>query len=334
MKRWVEIFAGNRCTLVLLVLLALGILLYYWLLLDYRMWFIAMPALLLCANFLLALGSRGLMRQKAPLLVFHFALIALVLFAIAGHLSRFGASLELAVGESFAGQLENRSQGPLHRYGLDEVEFTNLGFNIRYHAGVKREKTRNRIALNRAGGATQTVEIGDHVPLVIGHYRFYTTHNKGYAPVIEWRPRSSNRSQVGAIHLPAYPAHRFGQALEWQLPGSDDSIWTMLNFDEEVMPVDRAFDFMLPQRHSIIIRYQGRRHELFPGDAIDLPQGSLRYRELTSWMGYRVNYDWTRPWMLAAALIGLLALMLHYLDKFGWLGMPRWLAKPRQVSGY
>ena len=107
----------------------------------------------------------------------------------------------------------------------------------------------------------------------------------------------------------------------------------MLKFDEEVMPTDRAFDFRLPQRHSIVIREQDRRYELFPGDTIDLPQGSLRYRELTSWMGYRVDYDWTRPWMLAAALIGLVALMLHYLDKFGWLGMPRVFAKHRQVSG-
>ncbi len=322
-KRLLEIFAGNRATLVLLVILALGILLYYRTDWNDRMWLIALPALLLCANFLLALASRGIMRRKTPLLVFHFALIALVLLAIAGHLSRFSASLELAVGERFNGQLENRREGPLHRYGLERVEFTNLGFSIRYHAGIKREKTRNRIALNRADGATQIIEIGDHLPLVAGHYRFYTSHNKGYAPVFEWRPRGSHRSRVGSIHLPAFPTHRFGQALEWRIPGSDLEIWTMLQIDEEVLPLDRAFDFSLPQRHRLVVRYRDARHELRPGDTIDFPQGSLRYRELSSWMGYRVDYDMTRPWMLAAALIGLLALMLHYVEKFGWLRIPR-----------
>jgi len=49
----------------------------------------------------------------------------------------------------------------------------------------------------------------------------------------------------------------------------------------------------------------------------------LLYRELSTWMGYRVDYDWTRPWLLATALIGLGALFWHYIAKFSLLSTAR-----------
>ena len=174
--------ASNQATLVLLILLGLAIIAYYQMAAAERIWLIAIPALLLILNFLLALVTRQILKNNWPLILFHFALIALVLLALVGRLSYFRATLELAHNETFAGQLENRQQGPWHRYGLDGASFTNLGFQIRYHAGIKRDKTTNQILLELADGRRHRLEIGDHVPLVIGHYRFYTSHNKGYAP--------------------------------------------------------------------------------------------------------------------------------------------------------
>ncbi len=311
--------ASNRCTLVLLVLLAAAIVVYYQVSLDGRIWILVLPAALLIGNFLLALATRGILRNNLPLMVFHFALIALVGLAFVGQMSRFQATVELAENETFGGQLENVRQGPWHRYGLSEARFTNLGFRISYHEGVRRDRTVNRIALPSAEGQPELIEIGDHVPLVIGHYRFYTTHNKGFAPVFEWRPRGSSNAVAGSIHLPAYPVNEFTQALEWHPPGSDQRLWTMLVIDEDVLPTDRAFEFRVPRRHRIVIRVGDERHELVPGDAIELADGVLRYRELATWMGYKVDYDWTRPWLLASTLVGLAALFLHYLIKFSLL---------------
>ena len=311
----IDSFASNRSTLVLLLVLALSITVYYQVSLPQRIWIIALPTGLLILNFLSALATRNILKNNWPLMVFHFALIALVLLVFAGRMSYFKATLELAENEEFAGQLENIQQGPWHRYGL-ATRFTNHGFQIRYHAGIKRDKTANQLLLTTPDGLQQPLQIGDHLPLIIGHYRFYTSHNKGYAPVFEWQPFASSAKIVGSIHLPAYPTHEFRQALQWTVPGTDTGLWAFLKIEENVLPQDREFDFQIPQQHQLVLRYQDHRYALRPGDELELPGGILRYQKLSTWMGYKVDYDWTRPWLLATALIGLLGLFLHFILKF------------------
>jgi len=51
-------------------------------------------------------------------------------------------------------------------------------------------------------------------------------------------------------------------------------------------------------------------------ESVTLAAGVLRYDSLTGWMGYSVDYDWVRPWLLAACLMALLSLSLHYLSWF------------------
>lgn len=312
----ISVFASNRTTLILLVVLSIAITIYYQISLQQRLWIIAVPSFLLMLNFFLALATRDILKNSWPLMIFHFALIALVILVFAGKLSFFNGTLELAENEEFTGQMENIAQGPWHRYGLSKTRFTNLGFQIRYREGIKRDRTINKIALTLHDGQQQTLEIGDHVPLVIGHYRFYTSHNKGYAPVFEWRPFASTRVVVGSIHLPAYPTHEYRQALEWSVPGSDLKLWTMLNIEENVLPTDREFQFQVPGQHQLVVRHQDKRYALRPGDEINLPEGRLTYRKLTTWMGYKVDYDWTRPWLLATVLIGLMGLFSHFIVKF------------------
>ena len=218
--------------------------------------------------------------------------------------------------EEFNGQLENVKSGPWHQYGLADSRFTNLGFQIRYNKGIKRAETLNQIQLIRKDGSQQQLEIGDHVPLVIGHYRFYTSHNKGYAPVFDWIPAGSQQVITGSIHLPAYPVHEFNQALEWQLPGNDIKLWTMLQIREDVLPSDRDFFYKVPEQHELIVRHGDIRQVLQPGDEIKFDTGVLRYEKLTTWMGYKVDYDWTRPWLLSTCIIGILSLFLHFIKKF------------------
>jgi hypothetical protein len=64
------------------------------------------------------------------------------------------------------------------------------------------------------------------------------------------------------------------------------------------------------------VHSDGRRAELVPGGTLDLGNGTLRYDELRTWMGYRVTYDATLPWLLAAALLAAFALAWHYTQRF------------------
>jgi cytochrome c biogenesis protein len=47
-----------------------------------------------------------------------------------------------------------------------------------------------------------------------------------------------------------------------------------------------------------------------------LPEGRIHYLGLKSWMGYRVDYDPTRPWLLAACLLAVLSITWFFLNKF------------------
>ena len=72
----------------------------------------------------------------------------------------------------------------------------------------------------------------------------------------------------------------------------------------------------MPGRHRLVVRIGERRFEMSPGERILLDEGVLEYRGLSAWMGYKIDYDWTRPWMLATAVIAILSLFAHYLRKF------------------
>jgi cytochrome c biogenesis protein len=56
--------------------------------------------------------------------------------------------------------------------------------------------------------------------------------------------------------------------------------------------------------------------ELVPGQSVPIAGGELRYVGLRTWMGYKVAYDPVVSWLLAAALVAVLALVAHYAIKF------------------
>ena len=44
----------------------------------------------------------------------------------------------------------------------------------------------------------------------------------------------------GTINLPTYPIHEFRQALEWTIPGTQTTLWTMLQFDEVLLDPEQV----------------------------------------------------------------------------------------------
>ena len=121
---------------------------------------------------------------------------------------------------------------------------------------------------------------------------------------------------LAAVHLPSFPVNATSQAQTWRPAGSSADIWVMLNVDENLIPADRPSRFQLPEDRKIVLRQEDLRFEMQPGDRISLPDGTLEYRELRTWMGYRVFYDWTIPWMLAACVVAILSMAWHFWRKF------------------
>lgn len=314
LRGMVQRAASLRLTLCILLLLALGAVAALGNVLP-PTWALSVPLALCALNLAAAVATHAAFRQQLSLLVFHLALLAVLLLAAAGRMTYLKGQVELSDGDHFAGELTGVEAGPWHRSRLDQLRFANLGFEIDYQPGVKRASTRNRVAWIAEDGTERQGVIGDTVPLVLQGYRFYTSFNKGFAPRFLWQP-ADGAAQRGTIHLPAYPLHEYRQALEWTPPGSQLQLWTQLQFDEILLDPERPSQFRLPAQHRVVLRSGGQRWELGPGDRVNLPGGVLQYEGLTRWMGYSVFYDWTIPWLLAACTLAVAALALHFFAKF------------------
>lgn len=306
--------ASLKLTLLVLVALGAGVLAAY--LSDTRTtWMLVGPLTLFAVNLSAAVATNPVFRRQTPLLVFHLMLIAIVLLIAIGRLTYLKGTLELTNGIPFAGELTSSEAGPLHNGRLADVRFVNEGFEIDYGAGVQRGATRNRVRWFDEAGYEHTAVIGDQQSLTILGYKFYTSSNKGFAPVFVWIPDIGAPAR-GSIHLPSYPLNEYRQALEWTPPGSVLKLWTQLQFDEVILDPAKPSQFRLPERHKIVVRHGANRHELQPGERVKFSGGVLLYEGLSTWMGYTVFYDWTIGWLLAASIVAVLSLAWHFWKKF------------------
>jgi cytochrome c biogenesis protein len=314
--------ASLKLTLAGLVLLGMATVVVYQLDQSATPW-LAAPLLLLALNLIAAVATNRVFRRQMPLLAFHLALIVLVLLAAAGQLSYLKGQTELTEGAAFE-SLTDRDAGPLHAGRLDQLHFVNDGFTINYMAGPVLDRNVSRVRWQDGDGHEQRGEIEQNQPLVLLGYRVYPTSNKGFAPLFVWQP-NNQPPMLTAVHLPSFPANALTQAQTWRPPGSTADIWLMLNVEHNLIPVDRASQFRLPDDRKLVLRHREARYELHPGERLVLPDGVLEYRELRTWMGYRIFYDWTIPWMLAACAMALLSMAWHFGRKF--TAMP-WQVEP------
>jgi cytochrome c biogenesis protein ResB len=318
----VALLASLKFTPVGLVLLGAASIMVYQLDESAAPW-LAGPLLLLALNLIAAVATNAIFRRQLPLLIFHLALIALVLLAAAGRLSYLKGEAEVTDGAGFEG-LKSRESGPLHWGALDRLHFVNDGFEITYMEGPVLDRNVSRVRWHDGAGQERAGEIEQNQPLVLHGYRIYPTSNKGFSPIFVWQPKRAG-PMLAAVHLPSFPANAASQAQTWRPAGSSADIWVMLNVDANLIPADKPSRFHLPDDRKIVLRQEDLRFEMQPGDRISLPDGTLEYRELRTWMGYRVFYDWTIPWMLAACVVAILSMAWHFWRKFA---STPWDSKP------
>jgi cytochrome c biogenesis protein len=311
--RFLLALASLRLTLVGLLFLGMATVIVYQLDQTATPW-LAAPLLLLALNLMAAVATNRVFRRQMPLLVFHLALIVLVLLAAAGRMTYLKGQTEVTEGAAFE-RLTGMEAGPWHGGRLDQLYFVNDGFEISYVAGPVLDRNVSRVRWRDASGQPQRGEIEQNQPLVLLGYRIYPTSNKGFAPLFVWQ---ANQQQplIAAVHLPSYPANATAQAQTWRPPGSTDDIWLALNVDENLIPSDRSSQLRLPDDRTLVLRHRGIRYTLQPGERLALPDGTLEYRDLRTWMGYRIFYDWTIPWMLAACAMAVVSMAWHFGKKF------------------
>ena len=310
---WITHFGSLRATLALMGLLAAVVLAGA----VQRTLFgaaLAVVFTLLALQLLAGLVVHAPLRRQLPLLLAHLGLLALGVEVGLSRLMSLEGRFELTEGLPFDGQLIDGRRGALHRGDLQRLAFVQHGFDIDYAPGRKRGATRNRVSWTDAQGRVQQAEIGDHRPLVLDGHRITTTPNKGFAPVLQWQP-DAGEAVTGAVHLPSYPAQELHQSREWRLPDGR-AVWVMLDLPQPLIDPAVPGRFRMPDAHQLVLRVDGQRWALSPGDEVTLPGGRLRYLGLRSWMGYRLHHDPLLPVLLGTALASTLALAWHYARKF------------------
>lgn len=271
-------------------------------------WLIAVPLALLALNLAAALAAHARLR-RGGLAVFHFSLLGCLLLVAWGRLSHYEGRIELVQGGAFdASSAESLSRGPWHGDRLSRVRFEQGAFSVDYAPGVKRSHTRSQVEVLDADGVRRET-VGDDRPLRIDGFRFYTTHNKGYAPLLTWAAQDA-APVTGAVHLPSYPLNDWQQQHSWSPPGVPQvRFWLRL-----ATPVDEQKSWRLQPdqtQATLVVEMGGKRFELQPGDSAVGDFGTLRYDRLLGWMGYRIHYDPTLTPLFWLSCFGVAGLALH-----------------------
>lgn len=267
---------------------------------------IAVPLAVLALNLAAALAVRPALR-RGGLGLFHLALLALLVLAGVGRMTHFDGRVEMAEGALLEqARIEVTSRGPWHGTAWQRLGFRQGSYDVTYAPGVKRAHTRSVVTVEGQG---DPVTVGDDTPLVLDDYRFYTTHNKGFAPQLAWQP-AGGQAVRGALHMPSYPLFDWKQENQWVAPdGRILRFWLRI---DRALPEDVAWK--LDPREmpvTLVLESGGARHELKPGDAVELPGATLRFERMLGWMGYRIFYDPTLIPMLVVSLAGVLGLGWH-----------------------
>ena len=270
------------------------------------------PFALLVANICAAIFTSARFRADLPLLLFHLCLVALVALVGLARLTYMEGVATLSSGTAFEGELLSDKRGLLHGGRLQDLHFSNDGFNESYFRRGTYRATYNRVRWLDDAGEWQSGEIGDDRPLVLHGYRIYTTKNRGFSPLFHWQPAEGKEPRegvYGTVQLNDMPIDTISPSMKWELPGGIPARAT-LNIERP--DAQAALHVEKNLAHTLTLKIRDARHELRPGEKAVLPEGTLTYVQLDSWMGYQISYDPTRPWIMATVLLGIASLIWFY----------------------
>ena len=309
MSRLLKLLSSLRVTLVGLVWMGLGLVAdqNHWVA---GVWAITPPLSLLVLNLAVAMFVDRRFHRQPMLFAFHLCLLLIAGLAGYGQMVTHEYRLLLAESQSFeSGMLVTVRGGPVEPPALAEGFMRQGNVEVDYTPGLRRGVTRSEVWL--ADG--RRVVIGDDIPLLLDGYRFYTTSNKGFAVMFTWLPDSGD-PVVGSMLFPSFPASELMQGLGWRTPAGEAIKLTL-----HVPPSFYGERWTLMAGHAsgaeVTVSVGERTELLQPASALTLRGGRLRYEHVGMWMGYKVRYDPTLPWLFSVAVLAVVFMALHFASR-------------------
>lgn len=310
---WLQTLASRRLTVVFFLLAAGASLAVAQFDMPATEWMLA-PFALLVINIMAAIFTSARFRADAALLLFHLCLVALVALVGLGRLTYLEAKTTISSGTSFDGQLDSIKTGPFHFGRVDTLRFANEGFTEDYFRRGTHRATYNKVRWRDDEGQWHLAQIGDDLPLILQGYRIYATSNRGFSPLFHWQPAGGkSEGDYGSVQLSDREVNSISPSAEWRLPGGP-AVRATLDIKAGSGPQQArpSGSNLHSLDHALNLKIRGERHDLVPGQQVVLPEGTLTYVRLDSWMGYMITYDPTKPWVMAAVLIGVASLIWFY----------------------
>ncbi|TKB48294.1 hypothetical protein FCL40_13165 [Ferrimonas sediminicola] len=290
--------ASLRLTVAAILALILGLMLV-----SGRGWPLAatltLPALLLWLNLGAALAVFPVFRRSLSLTLFHLALMLMLPLALVAGRFHFAGHFELPEGAAFdPGRLVIDRQGPWYTPGLSALNLTLDSISASYAEGLRPQHIRARVRLNGDGKV-----IAEGRPLHWQGYRLYVTKNVGFSVNLDYLASNGSRHNL-SVNFPWFLGNELAQAQELTLGG--DRLWLKLDGLEAVFDDSLAVSpLRLPARPKLVVRRQETRRVLSLGQKAGLGQGTLVFRGVHFWQGFKVQHDPSRHWMLALVLLML-----------------------------
>lgn len=311
-RTWTERMASPWLTLLFFLLAAAGSLAAAHKL-EAATALMALPFTLLGLNLVAAVIAHPRFRADLPLLVFHLALLALVLLFTVGRLTYFDGRTLLTRGEAFDGSFESEQHGPLHGDAYRRISFVSESVVEGDPSGTYRD-TRNRVRWrDPASGAILHADINNDRPLLLAGYRIYPMRFRGFSPRLAWQD-ANGRIEYGTVQLPPLSARQeeFPRGTAWRM-SSGEELWAQILTSVPTADLYRRINLGTDRiEHRLVIRQNDVRHELLPGQSVALNGGRLTYMSLDSWLAYRIVRDPTEPWLAAAVVVAIASLTWFY----------------------
>lgn len=312
---WLKRLASIRLAIVGMLLLAVGAMMSYGGRFGASVWVLVLPLGLMSVNLLAAIITNRKINRQPGLLIFHLSLLGIVLLAGIGRLTHLDAQVEMVEGAEFTPHsIVELKHGPLHQLQLDQLHFVQGPYRVFYEPYLQRGATESELILRGEQGSKQNVVVGDDTPFVWRDYRFYSSFNKGYSVVLTWLP-DNGVPVTGAVNMPSYPLYDYKQKNAWTPPGTSTPVELWLKL---TTAMDQNTAWVLQRQSSsgvLAVTQKDRRVELLPGQSMKLEGGTLRYDQLSMWMGYTVFYDPTLRWLFFVSVFGVFGLGWHLWKK-------------------
>lgn len=267
-------------------------------------------------NLLASVATRWSPFTKKPaLLLFHLALVAMIVLGAVGRLLYFEGSTAvvererttLAVPDSASGRfVPDRVSGA--RAALYELDTS-------YFRADDMERTRALIGLYRGEEEVLRGDVLPNEPLVDGGLRVYLNRTRGYGAVF-WLEREGAPPEQGVIYFPEYVRHPEGQEQQLWLPGTSETLSCRL---AGTLPytAEGPWSLKVAADEAVWVRLPGSADatRLGPGEAMGTPWGRLRLDSVRRYAVLTAVYDPAEPWIVGLAMFQACALGWHFLAR-------------------